>query len=192
VRGALGELVATAPFPSQPVGFWNDPGSRRYHATYFERFPGAWHHGDLCRWTEGGGIVIEGRSDATLKPGGHRIGTAEIYRRVEQVPEVVDALAVGQRWQGDVRVVLFVQLRPGASLTAELENRVRREIARNATPYHVPARIVAVTDIPRTSTGKKAELAVRAVIEDEPVKNVVALENPAALEQYRSLEALRT
>ena len=187
-----GELVATAPFPSQPVGFWDDPGSRRYLATYFERFPGAWYHGDLCRFTEHGGLVIEGRSDATLKPGGHRIGTAEIYRRVEHLPEVVDALAVGQRWQGDVRVVLFVQLRPGVELTAELENRIRRELARNATPHHVPARIVAVTDIPRTSSGKKAELAVRAVIEDEPVKNAGALENPEALEQYRSIEALRT
>ncbi len=189
---ALGELVATAPFPSQPVGFWNDPGDARYHATYFERFPGAWHHGDLCRLTEHGGLVIEGRSDATLKPSGHRIGTAEVYRQIERLPEIVDSVAVGQRWEGDVRVVLFVQLRPGVALTPALEAKIRGELARNATPFHVPARIVAVTDIPRTASGKKAELSVRAVIEDEPVKNAAALANPEALSQYRSLAVLRT
>jgi acetoacetyl-CoA synthetase len=192
LHGALGELVATAPFPSQPVGFWNDPGGERYHATYFARVPGAWHHGDLCRLTEHGGLVIEGRSDATLKPSGHRIGTAEVYRQVEQLPEVLDSVAVGQRWQGDVRVILFVQLRAGVALTPELERRIRAELARNATPFHVPARIVAVTDIPRTATGKKAELAVRAAVEGEPVKNAGALANPEALEQYRGIEALRT
>lgn len=192
LRGELGELVATAPFPSQPVGFWNDPGKRRYLATYFERFPGAWHHGDLCRLTESGGLVIEGRSDATLKPSGHRIGTAEIYRQIEHLPEVIDSVAVGQRWKGDVRVVLFVQLRGGAALTPELEAKIRGELARNTTPFHVPARIVAVGDIPRTVNGKKAELSVRAVIEGEPVKNAGALANPEALELYRSLEVLRT
>jgi acetoacetyl-CoA synthetase len=192
VQGELGELVATAPFPSQPVGFWNDPGGARYHATYFERFPGAWHHGDLCRLTEHGGLVIEGRSDATLKPSGHRIGTAEIYRHVEQLPEIVDSVAVAQRWQGDVRIVLFVQLRPGLALTPALEAKIREALARNATPFHVPSRIVAVTDIPRTASGKKAELSVRAAIEGEPVKNAAALSNPEALAQYRDLEALRS
>ncbi|MFO0757917.1 MAG: acetoacetate--CoA ligase [Byssovorax sp.] len=192
VEGELGELVATAPFPSQPVGFWNDPDGARYRATYFERFHGAWHHGDLCRTTAHGGLVIEGRSDATLKPSGHRIGTAEIYRQVERLAEVVDAVAIGQKWQGDVRIVLFVQLRPGLALTAELEARIRGELARNAGPFHVPARIVAVTDIPRTASGKKAELAVRAAVEGEPIKNLSALSNPEALGQYRGLPALQT
>ncbi len=192
VRGAPGELVCTSPFPSQPVGFWGDPERRRYLALYFERYPGAWHHGDFAELTASGGLVISGRSDATLKPGGHRIGTAEIYAQVEQLAEVTDSIAIAQDWDGDVRIVLFVQLQPGIVLDQALDRRIRLQIQRNASAHHVPARIVAVTDIPRTTTGKKAELAVRAVVHGQPVKNVSALANPDALELYRDIEALRS
>jgi acetoacetyl-CoA synthetase len=192
IRGAPGELVCTAPFPSQPVGFWGDPERRRYLATYFERYPGVWHHGDFAELTAAGGLVISGRSDATLKPGGHRIGTAELYGQVELVPEVVDSIAIAQDWEGDVRIVLFVQLRPGVALDPALDRRLRLQIQRNTSPYHVPARIVAVADIPRTATGKKAELAVRDVVHGRPVTNAAALENPQALELFRALDVLRS
>jgi acetoacetyl-CoA synthetase len=192
VRGAAGELVCTEPFPSQPVGFWDDPERRRYLATYFERFPGVWHHGDFAELTASGGLVISGRSDATLKPGGHRIGTAEIYGQVEQLPEIADSLAIAQDWEGDVRIVLFVQLRPGIALDPALDRRIRLQIQRNTSPHHVPARIIAVADIPRTTTGKKAEIAVRAVVHGRPVKSAGALANPEALELYRALDALRS
>jgi len=192
VRGAAGELVCTSPFPSQPVGFWGDPERRRYLATYFERYPGVWHHGDFAELTGSGGLIISGRSDATLKPGGHRIGTAEIYGQVEQISEVVDSLAIAQDWEADVRIVLFVLLQPGVVLDQALDRRIRLQIQRNTSPHHVPARIVAVADIPRTSTGKKAELAVRAVVHGQPVKNAGALANPEALELYRGLPSLRS
>ncbi|HVY46648.1 MAG TPA: acetoacetate--CoA ligase [Minicystis sp.] len=192
IRGAPGELVCKQPFPSQPVGLFGDPERRRLLATYYERFPGVWHHGDLAEITPSGGLVILGRSDATLKPGGHRIGTSEIYRQVEQIPEVVDSICVGQRWRGDVRVVLFVELRDGVTLDAPLEGRIRQQLARSASPYHVPARIVAVPAIPKTPNGKKAELAVRAVVHGEPVKNAAALANPEALAHYADLPALRS
>ena len=187
IRGELGELVCTRTFPSQPVGFWNDPGRARYLATYFERYPGVWYHGDLAALTPSGGMVIQGRSDATLKPGGHRIGTAELYNLVENLPEVVDSIAIGQRWRDDIRIVLFVQLAPGATLDAALTARIRQTIALNASPNHVPARVLAVRDIPRTPSGKKAELAVRAIVHGEPVKNASALANPEALDDYRGL-----
>jgi len=189
--GAKGELVCTRPFPSMPVGFWNDPDGSRYRAAYFERFPGVWTHGDWTEITPRGGVVIYGRSDAVLNPGGVRIGTAEIYRQVEQVEEVLESIAVGQDWQGDVRVVLFVKLRPGAVLDAALEKKIRDQIRRNATPRHVPARILPIADIPRTRSGKITELAVRDVIHGRPVKNREALANPEALELYRDLAALR-
>jgi acetoacetyl-CoA synthetase len=192
VRGAPGELVCTSPFPSQPVGFWGDPDGRRYFATYFERYPGVWHHGDFAELTASGGLVISGRSDATLKPGGHRIGTAEIYGQVEQLPEILDSIAIAQDWAGDVRIVLFVQLRPGIALDQALDRRIRSQIQRNTSPHHVPARIVAVADIPRTTTGKKAELAVRNMVHGQPVKNAGTLANPEALELYRGLEVLRS
>jgi acyl-CoA synthetase (AMP-forming)/AMP-acid ligase II len=169
-----------------------DSERRRYLATYFERYPGVWHHGDFAELTASGGLVISGRSDATLKPGGHRIGTAEIYGQVEQLAEVVDAIAIAQDWEGDVRIVLFVQLQPGLALDQMLDRRIRLQIQRNTSPHHVPARIVAVADIPRTSTGKKAELAVRAVVHGQPVKNAGALANPEALALYGALEALRS
>ncbi|MBN9008596.1 MAG: acetoacetate--CoA ligase, partial [Rhizobiales bacterium] len=166
-----GELVCTRPFPSMPLGFWNDPGEARYRAAYFERFPNIWCHGDFAEWTPHGGIVIHGRSDATLNPGGVRIGTAEIYRQVEQIPEVMEALAIGQDWDNDVRIVLFVRLRGGAKLDDRLAATIRAAIRAGASPRHVPARIVAVGDIPRTKSGKIVELAVREVVHGRPVKN---------------------
>jgi acetoacetyl-CoA synthetase len=190
-RGAKGELVCTRPFPSMPVGFWNDPDGARYRAAYFERFPGVWTHGDWTEITPRGGVVIYGRSDAVLNPGGVRIGTAEIYRQVEQVEEVLESIAIGQDWDRDVRVVLFVRLRPGIVLDAALENRIRDQIRRNTTPRHVPARIVQVADIPRTKSGKITELAVRDVVHGRAVKNKEALANPEALDLYRDLPQLR-
>jgi len=185
VRGEKGELVCTAPFPSMPLGFWNDPDGARYRAAYFERFPGVWHHGDFAELTEHGGVVISGRSDATLNPGGVRIGTAEIYRQVERLPEVEESLVVGQEWEGDVRVVLFVRLREGHELDAGLIAKIRAEIRAGASPRHVPEVVARVDDIPRTKSGKIVELAVREVVHGRPVVNREALANPEALEQFR-------
>ena len=192
VRGERGELVCTAPFPSMPVGFWNDPDGRKYRAAYFERFPGVWHHGDYAAITEHDGLVIYGRSDAVLNPGGVRIGTAEIYAAVEGLEEVLEALAVGQDWQNDVRVVLFVRLKTGFSLDEPLRKKIRDTIRAHTTPRHVPAKVVAVADLPRTLSGKITELAVRNVIHGWPVKNVDALANPQALEHFRDLPDLTT
>ncbi len=185
-----GELVCTAPFPVMPIGFWNDPDGVRYHAAYFENFPGIWSHGDYAKISEHGGVIIYGRSDATLNPGGVRIGTAEIYRQVEQVPEVLESLCIGQNWQDDVRVVLFVRLREGVTLDDALCERIRTQVRANTTPRHVPARIVQVADIPRTISGKIVELAVRNVVHGRSVKNTDALANPQALELYRDLPEL--
>jgi acetoacetyl-CoA synthetase len=185
VREQQGELVCSASFPSMPIGFWNDPAGEKYRAAYFERFPDVWCHGDYALQTGHGGFVILGRSDAVLNPGGVRIGTAEIYRQVEQLEEILESLAVGQDWNNDVRVVLFVRLRPGVDLDADLERKIRDTIRRNTTPRHVPARIVAVPDIPRTISGKIVELAVRNVIHGRPVRNTDALANPQALEHFR-------
>ena len=191
VRGRKGELVCTAPFPSMPIGFWNDPDGAKYRAAYFERFPDVWWHGDYVELTAHDGLIIYGRSDAVLNPGGVRIGTAEIYRQVEQMDEIVEALAIGQEWQNDVRVVLFVRLRDGLVLDDALTERIRRHIRANTTPRHVPARIVQVADIPRTKSGKIVELAVRNVVHGRPVKNVEALSNPEALEHYRDRPELK-
>ena len=191
VRDQQGELVCTAPFPSMPVGFWNDPDGSRYHAAYFERFPDTWCHGDFAIHTSRGGVIILGRSDAVLNPGGVRIGTAEIYRQVERLPEVLESVAIGQDWQGDVRVVLFVRLREGVALDAALERRIRDEIRANATPRHVPAKIVAVPEVPRTISGKIVELAVRDVVHGRTVRNTDALANPGALDHYRDRPELR-
>jgi acetoacetyl-CoA synthetase len=186
VKNEKGELVCTKPFPSMPVGFWNDPDGSKYRAAYFDKFPGVWRHGDWCEETEHGGIIIYGRSDAVLNPGGVRIGTAEIYRQVEQLDEVVESLVIGQDWQGDVRVVLFVKLKEGLSLDEPLVARIRSQIRNNTTPRHVPAKIVQVADIPRTKSGKIVELAVREVVHGRPVKNIEALANPEALEHFRN------
>jgi len=191
VVGEKGELVCTRPFPPMPLGFWNDDDGARYRAAYFERFPNVWHHGDFVEQTEHGGYVMYGRSDATLNPGGVRIGTAEIYRQVEAIDEIVEAICIGQEWEGDVRVVLFVRMRDGLTLDDELRDRIRRQIRANCTPRHVPARIVQIVDIPRTKSGKITELAVRDVVHGREVKNKEALANPEALDLYRDIPELR-
>jgi len=187
-----GELVCTQPFPSCPVGFWNDPDGSRFHAAYFDSWPNIWAHGDYGELTEHGGYVIHGRSDAVLNPGGVRIGTAEIYRQVERIEDVVESIVIGQEWQDDVRVVLFVVLREGVTLTDKLQAQIRQSIKDNTTPRHVPARIVQVADIPRTISGKIVELAVRNVVHNRPVKNTDALANAEALELYRNLPQLQS
>ena len=192
VAHGKGELVCMQPFPSMPVKFWNDPDGAKYHKAYFERFPGIWHHGDFADWTEHGGMVIHGRSDATLNPGGVRIGTAEIYRQVEQLPEIQESIVVGQDWDNDVRVVLFVVLKPGFSLDAGLQDRIKKRIRQGTTPRHVPAKIVAVADIPRTKSGKITELAVRDVVHGREIKNLEALANPQALKLFGGLKELQS
>ena len=192
VRGRPGELVCVKPFPCMPVYFWNDPDGGKYHDAYFNYFPGVWRHGDWAALTERDGLIIYGRSDATLNPGGVRIGTAEIYRQVEKLPEIVESIAVGQDWRGDVRVILFVRLRDSVQLNEALAKRIRSVIRDNTTPRHVPAKIIAVPDIPRTISGKITELAVRNVIHDRPVKNTEALANPQALEHYKNLPELQS
>ena len=189
--GEKGELVCTRAFPCMPVGFWNDPKGERYRAAYFARFPNVWCHGDYAAITEHGGVVIYGRSDAVLNPGGVRIGTAEIYRQVEQVPEVLEALVIGQDWDNDVRVVLFVKLREGLVLEDAIVDKIKKQIRANATPRHVPAKIIQVADIPRTKSGKIVELAVRDVVHGRLVKNLEALANPEALALYKDLPQLK-
>ena len=190
--GIAGELVCTRSFPSLPVGFWNDPDGAKYRQAYFARFDGVWHHGDFAEWTVHGGFVIHGRSDATLNPGGVRIGTAEIYRQVEALDEIAEALVIGQPRDGDVRVVLFVRLRDGVALSPALEAQIRGAIRTHATPRHVPARIVAVADIPRTKSGKIVELAVRDVVHGRTPKNLEALANPEALAHFRARAELES
>jgi len=190
IVGTPGELVCTSPFPSMPVEFWNDPDGARYRAAYFERFPGIWCHGDWCLETESGGFVIHGRSDAVLNPGGVRIGTAEIYSQVEAFDEILEAIAIGQSWEDDVRVVLFVKMAAGFTLDDALRANLRTRIRKNASPRHVPACIVEVHDIPRTRSGKITEIAVRDVVHGREVKNVEALANPEALEYFRDREEL--
>ncbi|MFO0027516.1 MAG: acetoacetate--CoA ligase [Pseudomonadota bacterium] len=191
VRGEPAELSCSAPFPSMPVGFWNDPDGAKYHDAYFARVPNTWCHGDFAVLTARDGVVIHGRSDATLTPGGVRIGTAEIYRQVERVPEVLESLCIGQDWGGDVRVVLFVRLREGVVLDEDLRKRIAKAIRDDTTPRHVPAKIIAVPDIPRTISGKITELAVRDLVHGRPVKNTDALANPQALDFYRDLPELQ-
>ncbi len=185
-----GELVCKTPFPCMPVSFWNDADGEKYHNAYFARFDGIWCHGDWCEWTANRGLIIHGRSDATLNPGGVRIGTAEIYRIVEQLPEIKESIAVGQDWDGDVRVVLFVVMQPSQSLSDDLVARLKKLIREKASPRHVPAKVIAVADIPRTKSGKITELAVRDVIHGRAIKNSEALANPEALELYKNLPEL--
>ncbi len=192
VTGEPGDLVCTAPFPSMPLHFWNDPEGSKYRKAYFERVPGVWTHGDWCELTETGGMIIYGRSDATLNPGGVRIGTAELYRLAETFPEITDSIAVGQRWENDERVILFVRLAAGVTFSDALQGRLKQSIRENVSPRHVPAKIIPVADIPYTINMKKVELAVRNVIHGEPVKNRDALANPEALELYRDLPELLT
>ena len=192
VRSGKGELVCKTPFPSMPTGFWNDQDGAKFSKAYFERFPGFWHHGDWCEWTIAGGMIIHGRSDATLNPGGVRIGTAEIYRVVEQSPEIKESIAIGQDWDNDVRVILFVTLHEGAVLDDVLIARIKKNLRDQASPRHVPAKIIAVKDIPRTKNGKLTELAVRDVIHGRAIKNVEALLNPEALALYKDLPELQS
>jgi acetoacetyl-CoA synthetase len=187
-----GELVCTKPFPCMPVGFWRDEGGHKYHDAYFARFENVWHHGDFAERTEHGGFIIHGRSDATLNPGGVRIGTAEIYRQVEQLDEVREAIVVGQSWDNDVRVVLFVVLRDGLTLDDELRQKIRTQIRYGATPRHVPAKIVQAPDIPRTKSGKITEIAVRDLVHGREVKNKEALANPEALDFYSNIPDLQS
>jgi acetoacetyl-CoA synthetase len=204
--GTPGELVCTAPFPSMPVAFWNDPDGHKYRAAYFDTYPNVWRHGDWAELTPRGSVVIYGRSDATLNPGGVRIGTSEIYRQVEQLPEVIESVVIGQRMPFDEhehrhhrdhqapgvdeRIVLFVRLADGVNLDDALRERIRHQIRTNATPHHVPKKIIQVADIPRTISGKITELAVRDVVHGRPVRNVEALANPAALDLFRNLPEL--
>ena len=190
VIGENGELVCCNAFPSMPVSFWNDPDNSKYHAAYFEKFPGVWAHGDYAEITSEGSMIIYGRSDAVLNPGGVRIGTAEIYRQVEKLDEVMESIAIGQDWEDDVRVVLFVVMREGAILDDEIKNMIRNVIRKNTTPRHVPAKIIAVSEIPRTISGKIVELAVRNVVHGKAVKNTDALANPGALDNFRDIEEL--
>jgi acetoacetyl-CoA synthetase len=190
IVGSKGDLVCTRPFPCTPLGFWNDPDGSRYRAAYFEHFPGIWAQGDYAEVTANGGLIIHGRSDAVLNPGGVRIGTAEIYRQAESLEEVVESICVGQEWNNDVRVVLFVVLAEGIELSESLSDRIRQQIRRETTPRHVPAKVIQVTDIPRTRSGKIAEIAVRNTINGMPVGNRDALSNPEALAQYLGLSEL--
>jgi acetoacetyl-CoA synthetase len=192
VVGEQGELVCASPFPSMPVGFWNDDDGSRYHAAYFERFPGVWCHGDFTMETPEGGYVITGRSDAVLNPGGVRIGTAEIYRQVERLPEILESVVIGQPWDGDVRVVLFVVLAEGVALDDELVARIKTEIRTHTSPRHVPAKVLAVPEIPRTRSGKISELTVRRVVMGEEPRNVEALANPESLAHFRGRVELST
>lgn len=191
VVGQKGELVCTKTFPSQPAFFWGDATGEKYHNAYFAHYPNVWHHGDYVELTEQGGMIIYGRSDATLNPGGVRIGTAEIYRYVEQLDEVLESIAIGQDWDNDVRVVLFVVLQAGYALDEALKQKIRTTIRQHCTPRHVPAKIIPVAAIPRTKSGKIVELAVREVVHNRPVKNTHALANPEALELYRDLPELQ-
>lgn len=190
MRSGKGELVCTKPFTAMPVGFWNDPGGLKYHSAYFERFPGVWHHGDFAEWTEHGGLIMQGRSDATLNPGGVRIGTAEIYRQVEQLEEIKEAIVIGQDWDNDVRVVLFVVLADGLSLDDALRQKIKLKIRNGASPRHVPSVILQVSDIPRTKSGKITEIAVRDTVLGREVKNKEALANPHALDYFKDLDEL--
>jgi acetoacetyl-CoA synthetase len=192
VTNQQGELICTAPFPSMPIYFWDDPDGKKYHSAYFDVYPNVWRHGDFIEINDRGGVVIYGRSDATLNPGGVRIGTAEIYRRMEQLPEIEDSLVVGQNWKNDVRVVLFVKLAPGFVLNDELREKIRSTIRINASPRHVPAKIIEIADIPYTLNMKKVELAVKKVIHNQPVLNKDALRNPEALQYYENIEELKS
>ncbi|MEM7208389.1 MAG: acetoacetate--CoA ligase [Pseudomonadota bacterium] len=192
IKNEKGELVCTHPFPSAPIGFWNDADGSRYHSAYFDQYENIWCHGDYVELTERGGMIFYGRSDAVLNPGGVRIGTAEIYRQVEALDEIEESIVIGQNWNNDTRVVLFVKLRDGISLNEQLVNKIKQHIRAETTPRHVPAKVLQVNDIPRTKSGKIVELAVRNVIHNEPIKNKEALANPDALELFKNRDELQS
>ncbi|MCH7947917.1 MAG: acetoacetate--CoA ligase, partial [candidate division Zixibacteria bacterium] len=190
VENEVGELVCSAPFPSRPIYFWNDPDKLKYKAAYFEHFPGVWRHGDFIKITNYGSVIVYGRSDATLNPGGVRIGTAEIYAPVEAMPEIADSLVIGQKWKDDIRIILFVVLAEGQALTEDLKDRIKKTIRQNTTPRHVPSKIIEVTDIPHTINGKKVEIAVARIVHGQEVPNIDALANPESLRQFEALPEL--
>jgi len=190
IRGEKGELVCTKPFPSMPISFWNDPDGSRYCNAYFSRFPNVWHHGDYAQLTKHDGLIIHGRSDAVLNPGGIRIGTAEIYRVVETIPGIMESICVSQDWQGDRRIVLFVKLAEGVTLDDKLRLEIQRRIRSSASPHHVPAKIIRIPDIPRTLNGKVTEIAVREIIHGREVGNREALANPESLEFFKNIAEL--
>jgi acetoacetyl-CoA synthetase len=191
VIGEQAELVCTAPFPSMPIYFWNDPDYKKYHSAYFDVYPSVWRHGDYIVVTERGGVIMYGRSDATLNPGGVRIGTAEIYRQIDQIEEVADSVVVGQNWKNDVRVILFVKMADGKMLDDALKDKIRKTIRTNASPRHVPAKIIAISDVPYTLNMKKVEIAVKKVIQNQAVSNKDALANPEALDEYANIKELQ-
>lgn len=192
IQAGMGELVCTQPFPSMPIGFWNDHDRHKYQQAYFERFPGVWAHGDLAARTIHHGLIIYGRSDAVLNPGGVRIGTAEIYRPLEKIPEIIDSVVIGQPWQGDIRIVLFVKLRSNQPLDNHLCSKIRQTIREEASPRHVPSKILAVPDIPRTMNGKLVEVAVRQTVQGEPIQNIGMIANPEALAYFKNRPELLT
>ncbi len=186
-----GELVCSAPFPSMPIYFWDDPDNRKYHNAYFDVYPGIWRHGDYIEITDNGGVIIYGRSDATLNPGGVRIGTSDIYRQVEQLKEIDDSVVIGQTWKNDIRIILFVKIAGNIKLTDDLKNKIKQTIRKNTSPRHVPAKIISVPDIPYTLNMKKVELAVKKVVENKPVLNKDALSNPEVLDYYADIKELQ-
>jgi acetoacetyl-CoA synthetase len=190
INSSKGELVCIQSFPTMPLFFWNDKNNQKYHDAYFNKFPNVWCHGDYVMKTENNGFIIFGRSDATLNPGGVRIGTAEIYRQVEQLEEIIEGLVVGQIWNSDTRVILFVRLSHNIELTENLQNKIKQKIRAGASPRHVPAKIIRVTDIPRTKSGKIAELAVRDLIHNKEINNQTALANPECLVEYKNIKEL--
>ena len=192
VKNEKGELVCTQSFPTMPLFFWNDEKNEKYHEAYFNKYPNVWCHGDYIAKTENDGFIIFGRSDATLNPGGVRIGTAEIYRQVEQIKEVLEGLVVGQIWQGDIRVVLFIRLSQNSKLTQELTKKIKTKIKIGASPRHVQAKIIVVKDMPRTKADKIAELAVRDLIHNKEINNETALANPECLNQFKNIKELST
>ena len=191
VKEGAGELVCTKPFPSRPIGFWKDDDRQKYHNAYYARFKNTWHHGDFCEWTPHHGLIIHGRSDATLNPGGVRIGTAEIYRQLENISEIKECMAIGQKWQDDERVVLFVVLKQGVELTADLINHIKKNIRENTTPRHVPAKIISVHDLPRTKNNKLSEVVVRDVVHAREIKNKQSLLNPECLKDFINIQELQ-
>jgi acetoacetyl-CoA synthetase len=190
VSEIMGDLVCTKPFPSMPLGFWNDPNNEKYYQAYFSKYSGVWAHGDYAEITSRQGLVIFGRSDAVLNPGGVRIGTAEIYHQIEKIPEILDSVAIGQVWQDDVRIILFIKLRPSVALTDELVNAIKKTIRNHASPRHVPAKILQVNDIPKTISGKTVELAVREVVHGRAVKNLSSIANPESLKYFENRQEL--
>ena len=190
IKNTKGELVCKKPFPSMPIKFWNDEGDKKYYSSYFEKYKNVWHHGDFAKITDNGGFVIYGRSDTTLNPGGVRLGTAEIYNEVEKFEEIKESIVIGQSWNNDIRIILFIVPNKGYQLTDEIKNKIKKAIKTNASPRHVPSKIISILDIPKTKNGKLVELAVKQTVEDEPIKNIEALANPESLKQFKNIKEL--